>query len=114
MKQTPWGRKRNGPPVDAGRGKGQTYGQQIKAEGGRDHRAGEPLGMTGNWSQVEDVKRGGGVKQGKSVTGLREEIIVASHKGREAQTSGGGWNVGGTIQVDGRSTPGKVRGEKRI
>ena len=35
---------------------------------------GEPLGLTGTWSQVEDGK-GGATGRCKEVTGLREELL---------------------------------------
>ena len=42
--------------------------------------------------------------QGTAATGLRKELLGDNKKGREAQTGGG------AIQVDGRSTAGRVWG----
>ena len=49
--------------------------------------------MTGTCAQVEDGK-GGAAGRGTSVTGSHEELLMATHKGREAQKSVGGRQVG--------------------
>ena len=63
--------------------------------------------MTGTWEQVEEGK-GGATGQGKSVTGSRQELLVASQKGREAQTSGGGRKVGAPSRWMVSTCPGEL------
>ena len=55
-----------------------------QAEVGRDPRTGEPLGMTGTWAQVNDVKWGA-IGRGKAVTGSREEILGPPDMGEKCR-----------------------------
>ena len=77
-----------------GRQRGEQTCEGLRQENGRrEPWAGEPLMMTGIWAQVEDSK-GGATGRGTALTGSRKELLVASQKGREVQTSGGGQQVG--------------------
>ena len=48
--------------------------------------------MKGTWAHVEDGNVGA-TGQGTAVTGSREELLVATQKGREGKTSIGGRNM---------------------
>ena len=65
--------KGTGPPIEVGRGGGQACGWWRHAEGGRNPRTVETLGLTGTWAQVEDVKEGA-TGRGKADTGSRKEL----------------------------------------
>ena len=58
--------------------------------------------------------KGGATRQETVVTGLCKELIVASRRGRKAQTIGGGRQVGAPSRWTDAPRPGELGDEKRV
>ena len=75
-------------------------------------RTGEPLVLIGIWAQVDHSKGGQTDEVQKSQASARKSLVRQAREGSAKER----WRLegGGTVQVDGRSTPGRVGGEKRV
>ena len=62
-------------------GGGAEKGQRSQEEGGKDPRTGEPLGLTGTWAQVKDVKGGSLDKVRQSQTCARNSLWLPEREG---------------------------------
>ena len=104
----------SGPAGDWAAGRGRHGGERAcgwwrQAEGGRDPRMGEPLGLTGTWAQVEDGK-GGGNRTREGSHRLAQKTPWTAQHGRKAQTSGGGRQAGAPSRWTVAPRPGEMGG----